>query len=87
MVNSKTGEVTEDVTIYSVLSDLVSHDLEALILDPGGSTAMFSGPVLRAIGRPAPDAVEILIIGQAFVRSVRSSVDWVVIAEMKRLRD
>ncbi len=87
VANNKTGEITEDNTTYSVIADLLSHDLQAVVFDSARSGASFSGPIMRAIGRPASDAVEILIIGQSFVRSVRSSVDWVVITELKRVRE
>jgi len=87
LVENGTGEVTQDDTIYSVVDDLLSHDLEALAFDPEPCGDPFACPVIRAVGSPAADAVEILIIGQSFVRSVRSSGDGVILVEMKRLRD
>ena len=43
-------------------------------------------PVIRAVGQPGSDAIEILVIGQDFIQSCKSTSDYFVISRFKRIK-
>lgn len=75
--DSQEKEVIPDNTIYYIQRQLLS--------DP--SKGGYGRPlVIRAIGQPGSDAVEILTIGDEFILSVKSTSDYLVIRRSKRLK-
>jgi hypothetical protein len=72
-------EVIPDDTVYQIQRQLWSDPSKGLSL--GGRQ-----PIIRAIGQPGLDAVEILTIGDTFIQSVRSSLDYFVISRLKRIK-
>lgn len=75
-INKK--EVIPDNTVYQIQRQLLS--------DPSIGLTLLGKPVIRAIGQPALDAVEILVIGETFIQSARSSGDYFVITRSKRIK-
>ena len=75
-------EVLPDDTVYRIQRQLV--------LDPTKGTSLYSYPfgetVIRAIGQPGTDAIEILVIGKTFIQSVKSTADYFVISRYKRIK-
>lgn len=82
--NLATGKTEVDDTRYEVISDLASFNAEALTFQRLTSATRRSAPVLRAIGRPGTDAVEILYIGPDWVQSVKTVRDYMVIQRSVR---
>lgn len=74
----KKKEVIPDDTVYEIQRQLLSDPTKGLSL--GGK------PSMRAIGQPGSDAVEILMIGETFIQSVKSTSDYFVISRLKRLK-
>ncbi|MDP8261913.1 MAG: hypothetical protein P9M13_01250 [Candidatus Ancaeobacter aquaticus] len=70
-------EVIPDDTVYHVQKQLSSH--------PGKPTYGMP-PVIRAIGQPGNDAVEILVIGDDFIQSCKSTSRYFVITRAKRIK-
>lgn len=70
--------VIPDDTIYHIQRQLVS--------DPSKGMALIGRPSIRAIGQPGTDAVEILMMGETFIQSVRSTADYFVISRQKRIK-
>lgn len=71
-------EVIPDDTVYRIQNQLSS--------DPTKGSSLFGPPVVRAIGQPGTDAVEILVIGDTFIQSVKSTSDYFVISRFKRTK-
>ena len=69
-------EVIPDNTIYQIQRQLSS--------DP--SKGNLEPPVMRAIGQPGYDAMEILMIGETYIQSVKSTSDYFVISRLKRIK-
>ncbi len=69
--NLKKNKSFSDNTVYSVMGDLVS--------DPRHKDRKLLPHVIRAIGFPGADAVEILTIGKDFIQAVKSTSDYFVI--------
>jgi len=69
--NVKKKESISDNTVYSVIGDLVS--------DPRHNDGKLMPQVVRAIGFPGSDAVEIISIGKDFIQAVKSTSDYFVI--------
>ena len=67
-----------DDTVYSIVRDLWS--------DPSKGLSFGRGPVIRAIGKPGADAPEILAIGETYIQSVTSALDYFVISRYKRIK-
>ena len=86
VVDFRSGEVRQDNTIYTVLQGLLLHDMAVLESGVPESAATYFGPVIRAVGQPAPGAIEILVIGPTFVRSTRSSAGYFAITDLDRKR-
>ncbi len=70
-------EVIPDDTVYQIQRQLLS--------DPSIGLSL-GRPVIRAIGQPGLDAIEILMIGDTFIQSVKSTSDYFVISRLKRIR-
>ena len=71
-------EVIPDDTVYKIQRQLMS--------DPTKGLPRIRGQVIRAIGQPGLDGVEILTIGETFVQSVKSTSDYFVISRQKRIK-
>lgn len=75
--DTKKKEVVPDNTVYHIQGPFNS--------DPGRPD--YGMPkVIRAIGRPGTDAMEILVIGDDYIQSCKSTSDYFVISRMKRLK-
>ena len=70
-------EVIPDDTVYLIQQQLIS--------DPTKGLSLIRKPVIRAIGQPGLDAIEILVIGETFLQSVKSTADYFVISRQKRV--
>jgi len=79
-----TGKVEVDDTRYRILSDLISYKPEALQFKRLRDELRPLSPVLRAIGRPGADAVEILFVGPDWIQAVKTVRDYVVIQRYVR---
>jgi hypothetical protein len=73
--NRNKKESISDNTVYSVIGDLLS--------DPRHNDGKLGPQVIRAIGLPGADAVELLTIGKDFVQAVKSTSDYFVITRYK----
>ena len=71
-------EVIPDNTVYQIQRQLSS--------DPSSGLPRLRPPLMRAIGQPGADAVEILMIGENFIQSVKSTSDYFVISRYKRIK-
>jgi hypothetical protein len=74
----KNKKVIPDNTAYQIQHQLLS--------DPSKGLSLSGKPIIRAIGQPGSDAVEILMIGDAFIQSVKSTADYFVISRLKRIK-
>jgi hypothetical protein len=72
-------EVIPDDTVYQIQRQLLSDPSKGL--SHGGKQ-----PIIRAIGQPGTDAVEVLMIGETFIQSVKSTSDYFVISRLKRIK-
>jgi hypothetical protein len=71
-------EVIPDNTVYYIQRQLLSDPTKRL---------SFSGKwIIRAIGQPGTDAIEILMIGDNFIQSVKSTSNYFVITRLKRIK-
>jgi len=76
-----------DLNKKQVIPDnVIYHIQRQLSSDPTKGMHLIGGPIIRAIGQPGADAVEILSIGDTFIQSVRSSGDYFVISRSKRIK-
>jgi len=75
-------EVIPDDTVYRIQRQLWSDPTKRKSL----SFALSGNSVIRAVGQPGTDAVEILVIGETFIQSVKSTSDYFVISRLKRIK-
>jgi hypothetical protein len=73
----KNKKVIPDNTVYIIQRQLTS--------DPQNKRFKLGNPVIRAIGQPGLDAIEILVIGDKFIQAVKSTMDYFVISRFKRI--
>jgi hypothetical protein len=78
-INKK--EVIPDDTVYRIQRQLWSDPSKRLSLPANSGNS-----VIRAIGQPGNDAIEILMIGDTFIQSVKSTSDYFVINRLKRIK-
>lgn len=71
-------EIVPDDTVYLIMRHLPS--------DPTNGGSLIAPGVIRAIGQPGSDAIEVLVIGDTFVQSVKSTSDYFVLSRQKRLK-
>ena len=71
-------EVIPDNTVYQIVRHLSS--------DPSNKESGLGPPVVRAIGQPGLDAIEMLMIGETYVQAVKSTSDYFVLSRQKRLK-
>ena len=71
-------QVIPDDTVYQIQRQLSS--------DPSNKRSSLGPQVIRAIGQPGLDAIEILMIGDTFIQSVKSTSDYFVISRQRRIR-
>ena len=71
-------QVMPDNTVYRIQRQLES--------DPAKGTFISGKTTIRAIGQPGTNAVEILMIGETFIQSVKSTSDYFVIGRLKRTK-
>jgi len=64
----------------AIPDDTVYHIQRQLLSDVG------RGPVIQAFGQPGGAAIEILVIGKTFIRSVKSTPHYFVISRYKRIK-
>jgi hypothetical protein len=70
--------IIPDNTVYQIQRQLSS--------DPSNGLPSLGSPVIRAIGQPGADAVEILMIGETYIQTVKSTSDYFVIGRLKRIK-
>ena len=70
---------TFDNTVYQIQRQLWSDPVQGII-------TRVVKPSVRAIGQPGADAVEIFVIDDTFVQSVRSTGAYFVISRLKRIK-
>ncbi|MFC1632293.1 hypothetical protein ACFL2I_07040 [Candidatus Omnitrophota bacterium] len=70
-------EVIPDNTVYHVQKQLSSHPVKPTHGFP---------PVIRATGQPGLDAIEILVIGDDFVQTCKSTSNYFVITRAGRIK-
>ncbi|MBT73998.1 MAG: hypothetical protein CMQ15_18510 [Gammaproteobacteria bacterium] len=73
----KSKKVIPDNTIYFIQRQLMSDPSQKLPLRK---------QVIRAIGQPGLDAVEILVIAETYIQSVKSTSNYFVISRLKRIK-
>ena len=78
-INKK--EVIPDDTVYRIQRQLWSDPSKRLSLP-----AVSGNSVIRAVGQPGTDAIEILMISNTFIQSVKSTSDYFVISRLKRIK-
>lgn len=78
VMDLKNNEVNYDKTTFHIDRKLRS--------DPIKGTASQRKPVVRAVGRPGIDGVEILSITDQFMVSVRSTSDFIEISSSRRIK-
>ena len=71
-------KVIPDDTVYQIQSQLLS--------DPAKGASVGVKPIIRALGQPGLDAIEMLMIGDSFIQSVKSTSDYFVISRLKRIK-
>jgi hypothetical protein len=71
-------QVIPDNTVYQIQRQLWS--------DPSKGLSFSEKPIIRAISQPGTDAVEILMIGETFIQSMKSTADYFVISRQKRIK-
>ncbi|MDP2787223.1 MAG: hypothetical protein Q8O79_04010 [Pseudomonadota bacterium] len=71
-------KVIPDDTVYRIQRQLES--------DPTKGMSISGKTTIRAIGQPGTNAVEILMIGETFIQSVKSTSDYFVISRLKRTK-
>ena len=71
-------QVIPDDTVYQIQRQLSS--------DPTKGLSLRGKPIIRAISQPGLDAVEILMIGDTFIQSVKSTSDYFAISRLKRIK-
>lgn len=71
-------KVIPDNSVYQIQYQLLS--------DPTRGASLSGKPIIRAIGQPGIDAMEILTIGDTFIQSVKSTSDYFVISRLKRIK-
>jgi len=72
-------QVITDNTVYQIQRQLSS--------DPTKGLSITGKPIIRAIGQPGLDAMEILMISETFIQSVKSTSDYFVITRLKRIKN
>jgi hypothetical protein len=71
-------QVIPDDTVYLIQRQLSS--------DPTKGLSITGKPIIRAIGQPGLDALEILMISETVIQSVKSTSDYFVISRLKRIK-
>ena len=82
--NLSTGKTEVEDTRYSLLTDVTSFNLEALRFRKLAPSERRRAPVVRAIGRPGTDAVEIVFVGPDWIQTVKTVRDYMVIQRYVR---
>jgi len=77
-------EVIPDDTEYRILSNLMSHPER--MPQVGDKRGVGRPAVIRAVGMPGADAVEVLVIGPDFIQACKSTSDYFVISRLKRIK-
>lgn len=82
----KRKEVIPDDTVYRIQRTLDSDPQHLPPLSKAPARRQLFPSVVRAIGQPGSDAVELLVIGQDFIQSCKSTSDYFVISRFKRVK-
>jgi len=72
------NKIIPDDTIYYIQDQLTSH--------PGNKKDELGPVVIRAIGQPGVDAIEILAVGENYIQCVKSTSDYFVISRSRRIK-
>jgi len=75
----KRKEFIPDNTVYHIQRQLSSDPSKGLSL-------LTDQPIIRAIGQPGLDAIEILVLSETFIQAVKSTSDYFVISRLKRIK-
>lgn len=85
--NTVTRTRVYDIDKKQVIPDDTVYQIQRQLLpDQTIGASLSDKPVIRAIGQPGLDAMEILIIGDTFIQSVKSTSDNFVISRLKRIK-
>jgi len=85
--NTITRTRVYDLNKKQVIPDDTHYQIQRQLLsDPNKGASLSGKPIIRAIGQPGLDAVEILTIGDTFIQSVKSTSDYFVISRLKRIK-
>ena len=71
-------KITPDETVYHIEHQLLSH--------PTNADRYILRPVIRAVGQPSADSLEMLVIEDDFVEALTSNADELVISRSRRIR-
>lgn len=69
-----------------ISDNTVYHIQRQLLSDPSKRMSISGKVVIRAIGQPGSNAVEILTIGEKYIQSVKSTSDYFIISRLKRIK-
>ena len=72
------NKITPDETVYHMQRQMLSH--------PTNSERYILKPVIRALGQPSADSMEMLVIEEKAVEVVTSSADELIISRGRRIR-
>jgi len=70
-------EVIPDNTVYTIQKQLWS--------DPTKNMSL-GDPCIRAVGQPGTDAIEILVIEDKYIQTVKSTSNYFVVSRLKRVK-
>ena len=79
--DTKQKKVIPDDTVYQIQRQLSSDPTYVV-----NGRVILGKPVIRAVGQPGADAIEILVIGETFIQSVKSTSNYLVISRLKRIK-
>jgi hypothetical protein len=84
--NIQNGKTEVDDTEYEIVTNVSSHDPAALRFKRLSEAERPQSPVLRAVGMPGSDAIEILFVGPDWLQSVKTVKDYMVIQRFTRIQ-
>ncbi len=80
------GDTVTRVRVYDLIEkevipdDTVYHIQRQLLSDVGRE------PAIQAVGQPGAAAIEILVIGEIFIQSVKTTPDYFIVSRFKRIK-
>lgn len=79
-------EVIPDDTVYVMQEQLSSHPATLPKPRKTAPNGRMFPSVIRAVGQPGTDAIEILVIGEDFIQSCKSTSVYFVISRFQRVK-